>query len=67
MTEKKEEPKPMTSEEMKFVIEQERQGRIEACGREIQGVLQKYNCSLEAQTVIRNNAVASQALIVAND
>ena len=62
-----EESKKLTPEQMKVIIEQERQGRIEACGREIQAALQKHNCSLEAQTVIRNNAVASQALVVAND
>lgn len=71
MTAKKPEPKAMTPEEMRLVIEQERQGRIDACIRELmaatQPILDKYRCSLIGETVIRGSAVSSRPLVIAND
>ena len=71
MTDKKEEPKTPTPEQMRLMIEQERQERIEACTRELQivmqPVLEKYRCSVIAETVHRGNDTFSRMVTVAND
>lgn len=71
MTENNDEPKALSPEDMRKIIEQERQGRIEACTREVQAVtkpiFEKYRCSLIGETVIRGNAVSSRPLVIAND
>lgn len=71
MTAKKPEPKTMTPEEMRLVIEQERQGRIDACTRELQAVIQpvldKHRCSFIPEITLRGNAQSAQMTVLAND
>lgn len=64
---KKPEPKAMTPEQMREEIERQNQEDIRMCGVAIEAALTKFNCRLDAQTVIRNNTVASQVLILKND
>jgi hypothetical protein len=63
--------KKMTPEEMRVIIEQERQGRIEACTRELQivmqPVLEKYRCSVMPEIIHRGDATISRMVTVAND
>lgn len=71
MIEKKEEPKAMTPEQMRIMIEQERQGRIEACTLELRAVmkpiLDKYRCSVFPEIIMRGNNTSSRMAVVAND
>jgi hypothetical protein len=62
MTEKK-----MSPEQMRMEIERQNQEDIRLCGVAIEAALTKFDCRLDAQTLIRNNAVASQVLILKND
>ena len=67
MVDKNQEPKAMTPEQMRAMIEQERQERIEACTVAIKTLLQKYNCQMTPQVIIQGSNVTSQIVIVAQD
>jgi len=49
------------------LLEIDRAERARACGAEIQAVLEKYRCRLQAETIIAGERVQSRVVIVALD
>jgi len=52
----------MNEQRAKMVLEDEKKKRAQACTEELQGLMKKYNCSLDPQVLLRANA-ATQVLI----
>lgn len=49
------------------VLAQDQQANLELCRQEIDAVLEKHNCRLEASVLLRAGQVIPQVKIVAND
>jgi hypothetical protein len=67
MKEEKEEPKELTSNQMKVIIEQERQGRIEACSLAINTVLQEHKARLVSIVIIQERQISTRIDLVPLD
>ena len=55
-----------TSEEAREVLMQEQQANLQACRQEIDAVLEKHNCRLEAEMLLRAGQVIPRVQIVPN-
>lgn len=58
---------PAAAPNLRALIELERQGRSQKCAAEIDAVLKRYNCQLQAQTLISGGQVESRVLILPLD
>ena len=54
-------------EDAREVLMQDQQANLELCRREIDAILEKHNCRLEASVLLRAGQVIPQVKIVAND
>ena len=45
----------------------ERKGRSEACAKEIETILQKYNCRIEPSIILAPNRITPNLTVIAND
>lgn len=52
------------AQQLKEMEEAENQGRVSACAQDIMQVLNKHNCNLEVQMILREGKVNGQVLIV---
>lgn len=55
-----------TPEEAREVLAQTQQEQVQACRQEIDAVLEKHNCRLDASMLLRAGQVIPQVQIVAN-
>lgn len=53
-----------SSAELKAAIEADRKERAQACAKEIEEVLKKYDCALGAEIRAQGNAAQAQPVIV---
>ncbi len=54
-------------EDAREVLAQDQQANLELCRREIDAVLEKRNCRLEATMLLRAGKIISRVNVVAND
>ena len=54
----------ITEDEIIRLFNQRRQEQLQECVRELQALLEKYNCQLEATTVIRNGKINTNITVV---
>jgi len=64
MATKKGEVKKTSAEEAMRIIAEEQQNRVRACQVEVQAVLQKYNCQVTAEVLLRQGQVIPNVVIV---
>lgn len=55
----------LTDAEMQEALEKKKQERILRCGEKIRVALEEENCDLTAETLLRNNQVLQNIIIVA--
>lgn len=66
MSNGKEQPVVITTEDATAVLKAERDQRVLECGQEIEAVLSKHNCSLDATITLSRGQVIPQIIVAAN-
>ena len=56
----------ITAEEAKELIKADRVVRAESCGKELDEILKKYNCTMDITTIIRGGRIIQKLDIIAN-
>ena len=54
-------------EDAREVLAQDQQANLQACREEVDAVLEKHNCRLEASMLLRAGQVIPRVTVVAND
>lgn len=64
-----EEAKDLTQEEIKTLLQRNKQDRIDKCGKELNALLQRYQCQLKTHQVWEDGLPKgpSNIVLVAND
>lgn len=64
-----EEAKDLTQDEIKTLLQKNKQDRIDRCGKELNALLQRYQCQLQTHQVWENGLPKGPAniVLVAND
>lgn len=61
------EEKTLTPDKAKELLAREQQKRINACNKELQEVLTKYNCTLDVSMIIKPGNITPMVNVIAQD
>lgn len=64
LVEQKEQRPTVSADEARKVLEQEQSARMQACSQEIEAVLAKHGCSLDASMVVTTRGVQPSIQVI---